>query len=334
MKTKPRRTFRPGFEKFAEFMPNLTPGQDLMTMRLALARNIMGGLAKSLKETAPWLNNVTPPNTFERSVVAMEGLKQLPDVSDRGELTREELDALCAINAQAWAFATRPKVPPTGFEMIVAHHGIGHETVVHGHGPGFLHEEVLTGKLMVNTYRRMNIDTVRITRTLPHVPGSVMSSTYGTSPDRSNFIHSLRAVEPSTSLHFLPEPPPNGQGNTFIVEHFDDLDNGDVQQIPNTAANTQLHPGDVVLVRSENVPWYGDHFMVVTGGPTLKEHGLRPAEFSFSAGPSMSELLDSYRPLQMGVILLKLNNDAAEYVREFHGISYNPTTNNVINLHA
>ena len=74
----------------------------------------------------------------------------------------------------------------------------------------------------------------------------------------------------------------------------------------------------MALVRSGTVPQYGDHYIVITGAPVLKPHGLRPQDVAIQA-PDV-KLLDEYRPLQMGLILLKFEEPAASDFLEFHGI--------------
>lgn len=65
--------------------------------------------------------------------------------------------------------------------------------------------------------------------------------------------------------------------------------------------------GSVVLVRSEAVPFLGDHFFVVTGPLVKKPHGLRPQGISIAATPNDSVVLDQYKPSN-GAIILRLVN--------------------------
>lgn len=65
--------------------------------------------------------------------------------------------------------------------------------------------------------------------------------------------------------------------------------------------------GDVFLVRSNNVPYLGDHFFMVTGPLVEKPHGLRPQGVSVRASARESAELDNYQPVN-NVIILRLND--------------------------
>lgn len=81
----------------------------------------------------------------------------------------------------------------------------------------------------------------------------------------------------------------------------------------------RLLNGNVLLVRSENVKGLGDHFIVITGAPVLKTHGLRPQTLTISA-PEQKEILDQYEPID-GVTLLLLQQNEAAAFRYKHGIA-------------
>jgi hypothetical protein len=137
---------------------------------------------------------------------------------------------------------------------------------------------------------------------------------------RSNFIHNFTSIGQSATLHYIPEHTRDGRDNTYKVEHFDDsypLEERDVTRI-NSVEGMYTIPGDVLLVRSSNVSDYGDHYIVITGKPMMKEHGLRPEEVSMYA-PN-NRLLDKYE-MQTGLTLLKLNDEAKQIFHSFHGIS-------------
>lgn len=74
-----------------------------------------------------------------------------------------------------------------------------------------------------------------------------------------------------------------------------------------------LRPGDVCLVRSENVP--GDHFIIVTGPPEQKDHGLRPQTITI---PITGDFLDEYKSVH-GVVLLKLNTEKSKEFLKVQG---------------
>lgn len=81
-----------------------------------------------------------------------------------------------------------------------------------------------------------------------------------------------------------------------------------------------LENGQVALVRSETVKDLGDHFVVITGPPVLKTHGMRPETLTISShSESDSQLLDVYDPIG-GVIILLLQTKEATQFRYDHGI--------------
>lgn len=65
----------------------------------------------------------------------------------------------------------------------------------------------------------------------------------------------------------------------------------------------KLDLGTVLLVRSGNVPDLGDHFIVVTGEPIMKEHGLRPQTLTIKA-PNCSSIIDAFTPENGSVVLM------------------------------
>lgn len=79
-----------------------------------------------------------------------------------------------------------------------------------------------------------------------------------------------------------------------------------------------LQPGDVVLVRSMNVPQLGEHIIVVTGPPVMKEHGMRPQVASFTT--SADTLLKKYQD-KVGYTLLKFKYAAKKAFYDFYGIT-------------
>jgi hypothetical protein len=83
-----------------------------------------------------------------------------------------------------------------------------------------------------------------------------------------------------------------------------------------------LKKGEVVMVRSSNVPDYGDHFIVITGHPIMKDHGLRPQDVAIQASTNGISLLDLF-DMEMGLTLLKLKKDARQAFHDFHGITMN-----------
>lgn len=293
-----RRQYKPGYERHFNALPRLDAKSPLFDAELAYSRTVMGGLAAKLREGGTdeaWLTDGLPGDGgFDRFILAIEP----PQHTDGG--LKE------------------------GAEVLVARWGNGHASPVHGHASGYLHEELLTGRMRVNTYRivdRVN-RVVRPLQTVIAEPGNIASEfSEPSETERDTLVHNFVSIGTSTSLHFLPEHTREGRDNRFSVEHFEgtfDLA-GHLTQLTPQEGITQLRIGDVALVRSTNVADYGDHYIVVTGAPVLKAHGLRPQERSIIAGPEESALLDGYKPV-MGATILKLSPEARAAFHEFHAI--------------
>ena len=77
-----------------------------------------------------------------------------------------------------------------------------------------------------------------------------------------------------------------------------------------------LQKDDIVLVRSSNVPKYGDHIILVTGPVVKKEHGMRPQTDVYEGKPWVTETLDSVSGKEELIIALKLKGAAALQVRQ------------------
>lgn len=214
-----------------------------------------------------------------------------------------------------------------GAQLLVAQWGKGFTSPVHGHNTGYMHEEVLSGKIRVNTYRITDLvnKIVRPVVTTIQQEGVFVSEYAPHNADnmyeQQTLVHNFTAVEPSLSLHYLPTATKDGRGNTFTVEHFRELGADDYKRIT-SYEGLYLQPGDVALVRSANVPEYGDHFIIITGHPVMKEHGFRPQDHSVIASEKHTELLDSLQ-MVMGLTLLKLNKEVAEEFLAFHGVTQN-----------
>jgi hypothetical protein len=210
-------------------------------------------------------------------------------------------------------------------ELVIAEWGKGFASPVHGHSDGFLYEKMISGRILVNTYRIVDLDNklVRIVESKEYKAGDTIVHTYvpqGTSKKykREAYVHNFVALEPSVSLHYVPEHTRDGRDNTFIVEDFT-VDETEVVQI-NGEQGMYSAKGDVILVRSQNVPEYGDHYIIITGAPIQKPHGMRPQERIIAATSAIdSSALSSRRPLN-GVTLLKLTKKGKRAFYDFHGI--------------
>lgn len=295
-----RRRYVAGYERFMNQLPILKDDDLALKEKLSLSTSIMNRLAKEVM-AGPWLHDGPPADKgFDRIIVAIES----SSVAQDGHLHE-------------------------GKELIVARWGTGFTSPVHGHAEGFMHEGLLTGRMLVNLYCLMEDDQVRLIRTDVYQGRQELVSSYGyhlplAKHQRQTLIHSFTALAPSTSLHYVPEHTRDGRDNTFEVEHFEQwfgLNHDDLIHL-DEAMNLPI--GSVVLVRSENVPEYGDHYIVITGHPVLKEHGLRPQDVALQA-PHTGHLLDAYtwnknRVEGTGLTLLKLDIRSTRVFHQFHGI--------------
>lgn len=208
-----------------------------------------------------------------------------------------------------------------GTEVIVARWGKGFSSPVHGHASGYMHEEIITGKMRVNTFRQKDpFSNVVVPFKTEIVERGTFVSKWSDATrsifPRPHLIHNFTALTPAVSLHYLPEHTRDGRDNGFNVEWFD-CDSHDLEQI-GIPQSLRMIPGNVCLVRSSNVPDLGDHYIIVTGKPVMKPWGLRPQEHVIGA-PNMTELLDKYKPVG-GLTLLRLHPFAQKEFLKHHGI--------------
>lgn len=296
------RQYKHGYERWFEQLPLIhgRENNEALAYKVQRSNDVLQRLAESLKGIY-WLRDNHPgPGEFDRTILGLETPLRLPPQL-AGKEYRE------------------------GAEIVVARWGDGFASPVHGHAAGLLHEQLISGKMRVNTYRRYTNGVARIVETKIVTPGTIASMYTKQSLDpamaneRHALIHNFVSIGQSQSLHFVPEHTRDGRDNYYAVEWFqDEYDlTGKVERIT-SQQGLRLQVGDVALVRSTNVPDYGDHFIIITGHPVIKEHGLRPQDLAASDG-ARKTILDQYQP-QHGLTLLKLNPEAAEAYREFHGI--------------
>lgn len=311
------RQYHRGFEYWLESLPVLHPGDPLFKEKFAYSVTVLKNLGECLRTHGEWFPR---PNTngFERSIIGIEAS------------TIDEVRGLRA-----------------GIELIVAHWGKGFTSPIHGHTAGLHYEDLIKGKFLAHEYRQVDphSQTVRLIRSeLVASPGAFVTK-YEELPTSNRFarplmIHNFTALEASHSLHFLGEHSLDGMGNEFYPEYFEDvagLEHNDLTPLsPSTAIYLPI--GSVVLVRSANVPDYGDHYIVITGRATLKPHGLRPEEEVIHA-PHAASLLDFYTDRgtykkavyastdvwvgrrNSGVILLQLSPSKEREFLAFHDIT-------------
>lgn len=300
----PESDYRPGYGYYMDCLPVLIPDHPFLEGKIGLTKYLMETLAKDIHANdAAWLEvEMKLPGEFSRTMLALEA----PDRDQAGTITKQ--------NA----------------EIILAHWGMGYSSPVHGHAPGYMHEAIMYGKMRVNTYRMIDpsSNVVRPLRTEIVGPGTFVSQYAAPNPShvfpRQNLIHNFTALTAAASLHYLPEHTRDGKDNGFKVEFFEDvhhLEYGDVFPI-NAQEGMYLQKGDVVLVRSSNVPDYGDHYIVITGHPVSKEHGMRPQDIAIQApGALATILLNTYSETRPELTLLKLGPHKTKQFHAFHGIS-------------
>jgi hypothetical protein len=297
------KQYRMGYDYFLNEMPHLHAHDRFLNEKLNLSRSIIKNLAYELTEKGDgWIYENNPgENGFSRTIIALE--KPIR-TGYTNSLFRE------------------------GAELIVAKWGVGKSSPIHGHAPGLLHEEILFGRIRVNSYRIVDKvrNIVRLVQTEIVSKGTFLSKftqTDLTLPVRSAYVHNFTAIDFSASLHYIPEHTRDGRDNGFKAEYFDErLTPEDVKQI-DSKQGMYLPVGEVLLVRSTNVPEYGDHYIVITGAPVLKEHGLRPQDTAIAA-PEAGDLLNAF-PMKTGVTLLQLKPQARDLFLNFHGIERTKT---------
>lgn len=309
------RVWRPGFDHYLSLIPRLETEDPLLGLKVEVTRQIIARLGNDLLEKAPWVHEKLEAGRFERNIVAVEGPSY--DVA---------LDFLLAAQNPE----VHPQLPPphSGPELVVAKWGAGLTTKPHGHVAGFMHDEILLGKALVNHYRWVGEKLLRPVRSVIHDASKknvnrVMASNFGLPDERHKFmnvLHSVTALTPVTSLHYMGEHPLDGAaGNLFEVEQYP-IVGTDVERIDSDEA---LHdkPGSVILVRSENVPDFGDHFIIITGPNYIEDNGLRPRQVTIQTTDwGAKEQLSLHKP-HRGLVLLKLDDWATRQFHEFHGIS-------------
>lgn len=317
------RQYMPGFDSWLDMLQILTPDDPDLELKTRVNGAVMKEMALDLSINAPWIHIPEFDGQFSRHILAVE--EPTYNHMDEELAALFTLDKYQTPDRLTEAERFRRNIVPfktierEGSELLVAHWGKGFSSPVHGHAPGLLHEEILFGEILVNTYRWDRPGIVRPVRSDIAKAGTLVSQY--SAPDarggRMGLIHNFIAAKPSASLHFVPEHTRDGRDNQYNVEGFHLLES-DVEQITTDRA-LRLHPGYVALVRSANVPQYGDHFIVITGAPEVKEHGIRPADVAIHA-PHMKQLLDEYEP-QIGVIILLLKPDVTKEFLEFHHIT-------------
>lgn len=291
------RMYAGGYEEHFNRMPVLTDNDPCLMKHIAESQDIMRNVALHVSHDDYLMTaNVPEPGTFNRTILGLEAPRVLPS----GELKE-------------------------GKEIILAKWGDGFTSPVHGHLSGFMFEHLISGKLLITTYFMPNKYEPRVRIIQAEIfdkPLSDLVTAYekeGGHFKRQNYIHSFRSIGISKSVHYVPEHTRDGRDNQFIVDHFDDyheVTSQDYQRIDHSQA-LRSNVGDVILVSSADYPELGFHYIVVSGDPVVKSNGLRPQDIIIPA-PN-NKILHDY--CQQPLVLLKLNEKAADIFRQFHNIT-------------
>lgn len=287
---------------FMDQLPQLEDDDPFLYEKVSFSKKIMQRLAGMLKKQ-PYAKISIGPGEFKRTILAIEP----PTLKKMGFSPEEDV-----------------LVEKENAEILLAQWGDGFTSPVHGHAAGYLHEEIITGKMRVNTYFQPDpsLNIVRPKATEIVADGTFLS-TYNkiTDGSRKHYPHNFTSIGYSATLHFVPEHTRDGRDNQFVVEHFSDnhpIDKNNVSRITGQEA-LYLPIGSVCLVRSSNVPEYGDHYIIITGPPVLKEHGIRPQDIVIMA-PDDTLLNDKeYEGNQL--VILRLNEETTQKFIKFHHIN-------------
>lgn len=287
----------PGYGYYLGALPVLSDHDPLLKEKTGYSIAVLKALGQCLQESGSWFPHPADKE-FQRSIIAIE------DSIPAGEMYYHD-----------------------GSEIIVAHWGDGFVSPIHGHVGGLHYEEVLRGKFRVHSYRAVDESsrTARSTRTRIVERGPFVGLYEAPDPitpsDPRFMIHNFEAIGETHSLHFLPEHSHDGMGNGYAVEYFEDVHHLTMNDLYPITSNEALGLpiGSVVLVRSSNVPEYGDHYIIITGRPIMKLHGLRPQDHVIQA-PHTARLLDLFdEPGEFNKLtLLKLSVQAAKKFHAFH----------------
>lgn len=201
-----RTTYREGYESFFESMPVMNQHDRFLEQKAGLSKAIMQSLAERIVQDGWLAEKAQSHGNFSRTIVGMEApaVRDIETPSVEGKLIKE------------------------GAEFVVAHWGQGFMSPIHGHATGYMHEEVLNGRFKVNTYRMLGAKSnkVRLVDTQIVSKGTFVSE-YATPGNyafkRPALIHNFVALEPTNSLHYLPEHVRDGRDNGFEAEYFEDV---------------------------------------------------------------------------------------------------------------
>lgn len=307
-----RRMWRPGFDVFMAKMPKINAFEPYDDEKINITKKIMMELADKLRKLDVKKELSLPEigeNQFGRVILAIE------DPTEAGE----------------------DLIP--GTEIVLALWGPGFTSPVHGHAPGYIHEDLISGSFTVNLYETVEgnkREAIYKSSIVQNTPGIFYSEyvRYTGQAIRSALIHNFKADQFSMSLHYLPEHVRDGNANRFKVVNtkksgklpyylktlmYKDfkLNKKDVNRVSKSDVLNNFKIGDVYLVRSENVAFLGDHYVIITGDIVQKPHGFRPRDLSILVPYGVKTPLDDYDDFDP-MIVLKLSEEKAKEFRELY----------------
>jgi hypothetical protein len=287
-----QRIYVPGYESFFERLPIIEGAADpQLVEKLKIRQQVVHELAVKLRADKEFVNAHLVKRGYKQFILALEQpLLQANNNYKEG----------AKLQMISWA--------PTSMSAI------------HSHSPTYFTEDVIVGKFRVIEYqmydefvnglvRATNVKVADINNPAP------LHDVEQNSQEQLKLVHEVLPLTQALTLHFA-EKRNNGHLDFFpqFFEEERNLWKNDVIKI-STKEAMYLQPGDVTIVRSKNVSELGDHYIVVTGPPILKAHGIRPQNISI---PMNSPGLLDYFDDNDKIVMLKLRPEKAMEFLEYH----------------
>ncbi len=203
------RVWQPGFEHYLEKMPviDASASPESQEEAVALTRELMDQISLEVADRVNELN--------------------IPEVK-AGEFGRVILGI-----EEPKGMNTETGKPIPGTEFVLAVWGEGFTSPVHGHAPGYIHEQLVRGGFDVFLYKEVEGGTEDDRLVIPHTTLKVDTPQIFYSEfvqadiskrARYALVHNFTATakeenadHPTLSTHYLPEHVLNGNGNRWTV---------------------------------------------------------------------------------------------------------------------
>jgi hypothetical protein len=305
-----RKMYRSGYEQYYQALVDVDESDMLFQQEVQTNIAIMKALGARLANE-DWYDKYTKPKEFARTILGI------------GEPQRE------GFYGEEGNYVTQ-----SAPQIMLGHMGAGLKTPVHGHGKGFMYEQVVKGNVKIDRFHLVDPskDVVRLSGTNLYKSGDVFGAAFNKLDERNFFerqynIHQITALQPSQVLVHFPEYARDSINSQFTPEYFETkymLNHVDIDKILPRIEMLQLRPGDVLLIQSDAIN-IGPHFFLITKGFHINEFGLRPNGLIYSAPQLRAQMLiDFYKEKDDPTTLLKLHKGTAEAFRIFHGINVLP----------